>query len=76
MESKQIEAQVGKVLCFKPQVGKVKTGQTTGGFIDVCPLNLLTFVNMQPELSIKCQTNQNNPKHRRSKIKTIPNKEI
>ena len=33
MENKQIEAQVGKVLSFKPQVGKVQMGQSTGGFI-------------------------------------------
>ena len=32
-ESKRIEVQVGKVLSFKSQVGKVKTGQTIGGLI-------------------------------------------
>ena len=29
--------QVGKVLSCKPQVGTVKIGQTTGGFIVICP---------------------------------------
>ena len=37
MDSKWIEVQVGKVLNFKPQVGKVKTGQTTGGFTVIFP---------------------------------------
>jgi len=37
---------VGKVLSFKPRVGKMQTGQTTGGFTNICPLNLLTFINM------------------------------
>ena len=29
--------QVGKVLSFKPQVGKVKTGLTTSGFTIISP---------------------------------------
>ena len=37
MESKRMEAQVGKVLSFKPQIGKVKTDQTTGGFTIISP---------------------------------------
>ena len=37
MESKWIEVQVGTVLSFKPQVGKVKTDQTTGGFTVMSP---------------------------------------
>ena len=36
-ENKWIEAQVGKVLSFKPQVGKMKTGQTTGEFTVISP---------------------------------------
>jgi len=28
---------VGKVLSFKPQIGKVKTGQTTGEFTVISP---------------------------------------
>ena len=37
MENKRIEAQVGKVLSFKPQVGKMKMGQTTGEFTVISP---------------------------------------
>ena len=37
MESKRIEAQVGKVLSFKPQIGKMKTSQTIGGFNVISP---------------------------------------
>ena len=37
MESKWIEVQMSKVLSFKLQVGKVKTGQTTGGFTVISP---------------------------------------
>ena len=37
MESKWIEVQMSKVLSFKSQVGKVKTGQTTGGFTVISP---------------------------------------
>ena len=41
IESKQIKIQVGKILSFKSQVGKIKTGQTTGGFTIIFPsLNL------------------------------------
>ena len=40
MESKRIEAQVGKVLSFKSQVGKMKTGQTTGEFTVISPIIL------------------------------------
>ena len=36
-ESKWIEAQVGKVLSFKPRIGKVKTGQTTSRFTVISP---------------------------------------
>ena len=39
MESKRIEAQVGKVLSFKSQVDKMKTGQTRGEFTIISPLN-------------------------------------
>ena len=39
MKSKRIEAQVGKVLSFKSQVDKVKTGQTIGEFTIISPLN-------------------------------------
>ena len=37
MESKRIEAQVGKVLSFKSQIGKMKTSQTTSGFTVISP---------------------------------------
>ena len=40
-ESKRIEVQVGKILSFKPRVGKVKRGQTTGEFIAIYPENYL-----------------------------------
>ena len=43
MESKWIEVQVGKLLSFKPWVGKVKTGQTTIGFIVIFPLKNNNF---------------------------------
>ena len=33
----QIEVQVGRILSFKPWVGKVKTGQTTGEFTIISP---------------------------------------
>ena len=33
IKRKHIKVQVGKVLSFKSQVGKVKTGQTIGGLI-------------------------------------------
>ena len=45
MESKQIEVQVGKVLCFKPRVGKVKTGQTTSEYTVISPYNLFLVMN-------------------------------
>jgi len=32
---------VGKVLSFEPQVGKVKTGLTSGGFTVIIPKNFL-----------------------------------
>ena len=44
-ENKQIEVQVSKVLSFKPQVGKVKTDQTTGGFIVISPKNKISQDN-------------------------------
>ena len=37
MESKRMEAQVGKVLSFKPQIGKLKMSQNIGGFIVISP---------------------------------------
>ena len=43
MESKWIEVQVGKLLSFKSWVGKVKTGQTTSGFIVIFPLKNNNF---------------------------------
>lgn len=44
-ENKQIEVQVSKVLSFKPQVGKAKTDQTTGGFIVISPKNKISQDN-------------------------------
>ena len=38
--------QVGKVLSFKPQVGKVKTGPTTSGFITICLSKKKTYEEM------------------------------
>ena len=37
MENKQNIPQVGKVTLFKPRVGKVISGQTTGGFGVITP---------------------------------------
>ena len=39
--SKRNEAWVGKVLNFKPWVGKVKMGQSTGGFTVISPYTYL-----------------------------------
>ena len=37
MENKRNIPQVGKVTLFKPRVGKVISGQTTGGFNVIVP---------------------------------------
>ena len=52
MGSKQNEAWVGKVLSFKPQVSKVKTGLITSGFTIISPkINITTqFENLTVEL--------------------------
>ena len=52
MENKQIEAQVGKVLSFKPRVGKVQMGQSTSGFISNSPnIKLLIPTSAKPKSS-------------------------
>ena len=46
MESKQIEVQMGKMLSFKLQVGKVETGQTISGFTVISPF-FKNFASME-----------------------------
>ena len=45
--NKQNEARVGKVLSFKPRVGKVQVSQSTSGFTVIFPIkkysNLLPY---------------------------------
>ena len=44
-ESKQIEAQVGKMLSFKTQVSKMKTVQTIGRFTVIFPFKYISLVS-------------------------------
>ena len=44
--SKQNEARVGKVLSFKPRVGKVQVGQSINGFTIIFPIK--KYSNLLP----------------------------